>query len=233
LPGDHPGLDADEVMTDNSRVMTESNAQQELERLRDEVAMLRSSRKRFALTSDDQRRSIERELHHGLQQLLVGLATSLELAALSIEADPAMTKRLLAELERDIRQALEETRRLAYRIYPPLLDEGGFAVALRSAAVSANVPIRIDVAAATRLPSEIAGAVYFSCLDVLERAAAGTPVTVTIRSDGGELAFEVLADCDVDIERLRDRIEAFGGRLSIESGSGKPTRVAGALPLPG
>lgn len=195
--------------------------------------MLRASRKRFASTSDDQRRSIERELHHGLQQLLVGLATSLELAALSREADPAMTKRLLAEVERDIQQALDETRRLAHRIYPPLLDEGGFATALRSAAVSANVPIRIDIATGTRFPSEIAGAVYFSCLDVLERARAGTPVTVRIRNDDEELAFEVLADSEVDIERLRDRIEAFGGRLRIESGSGKPTRVAGALPLSG
>ena len=91
---------------------------------------------------------------------------------------PAGAKRLLAETGRDARQALEETRRLAHAIYPPLLEAGGLGIALRSAATDANVPVRIDVAPGAAYPPEIAGAVYFSCVAVFERVQAGTPVTI-------------------------------------------------------
>jgi len=207
----------------------------ELDALRLEVAELRASRKRLAITTDAERRSIERALHEGVQQLLVALAANLELAAGSIDGDPAATKELLAEIGDDARQALEETRKLADRIYPPLLEAGGLVAALRSAAASAGVPTRIDVAAGTTCPPEIAGAVYFCCLDVLERAEAGTPATISVRNEEGAVAFEVVAECDVAEERppLRDRVEALGGRVTIRPRSGRQIGVAGSLPLSG
>jgi signal transduction histidine kinase len=132
--------------------------------LRREIEELRASRERLALANDADRRSLERALHDGVQQLLVGFAANLEIAARSIDADPAAAKQLLAETRRGASQALEESRRLADRIYPPLLEAGGLGVALRSAAASADVPIRIDVAPDAAYPPEIAGAVYFCCL---------------------------------------------------------------------
>jgi signal transduction histidine kinase len=206
----------------------------ELDGLRLEVAELRASRSRLALANDSERRSLERALHEGVEQFLVALAANLELAAVSMDADPAAAKKLLAEIREDARQALEETRTLAERIYPPLLEAGGLVVALRSAAASADLPSRIDVAAGTACPPESAGAVYFSWLDVLERVAAGTPVTISVRNEQGAVAFEIVAECELDAERLvlRDRVEAFGGRVTITEGSGGLTRVAGSLPLP-
>ena len=107
------------------------------------------------MTADAERRSIERELHEGVQQLLVALAANVELAAASIDADPAAAKELLVEIAEDIRQALEETRKLAERIYPPLLEAGGLVVAVRAAAATAESPTMIDVASATNVPQEI------------------------------------------------------------------------------
>lgn len=205
----------------------------ELDALRLEVAELRASRKRFATATDAERRTIERALHQGVQQLLTALAANLELAALSIDSDPATTKQLLAEVGRDARQALEETRNLAHRIYPPFLEAGGLVAAIRSAAASAGVPARIDVPAGTTSPPEIAGAVYFCCLDVLQRAAAGTPVAISVRNEEGAVAFEVVAECDADELALRDRVEAFGGRVTIRSGSDRRISVAGSLPVSG
>lgn len=207
----------------------------ELEVLRLEVEELRASRKRLALGNDSERRSMERALHEGVQQVLVALAANLELAALSVDADPATTKELLGEIGRDARQALEETRTLADRIYPPLLEAGGLVPALRSAAAGADVPTRIDVVAGSAFPPEIAGAVYFCCLDVLERAAPGTPVTIAVRNEEGVVAFEVVAECDMDAERLplRDRVEALGGRVTIRPGPGRRISVAGSLPVSG
>jgi signal transduction histidine kinase len=186
------------------------------------------------MTADAERREIERELHEGVQQLLVALAANVELAAESIE-DLAATKELLVEIAEDTRQALEETRKLAERIYPPLLEAGGLVAALRAAAARDDVPTTIDVAAGKTFPQEIAGAVYFCCLDMLQRAAAGTAVAISVRNEEGAVAFEIVAEGDLDAERLplRDRVEALGGRLTITEGSGGKISVAGSLPLSG
>jgi signal transduction histidine kinase len=183
---------------------------------------------------DDDRRSIERALHDGVQQQLVGLAADLELAAAVMDTDPASAKKLLSDVRRDTRQLLEETRALAHRIYPPLLEAGGLIAALRTAATIANVPVQIDVAADAAYPPEIAGAVYFSCVDVLERAGRRSRVAIAVRDEEGAVAFEVVAEGEVDLRRLplRDRVEALGGHVTIRSGSGDRTWVAGSLPLP-
>ena len=77
--------------------------------------------------------------------------------------------------------------------------------------------------------------VYFCCLQVLERAGAGTPVTVAVRNDERTLGFEVVADCDLEAEQLplRDRVEALGGRLTFSSEPEHRTRLVGSVPLSG
>jgi signal transduction histidine kinase len=121
------------------------------------------------VAADAERSSIERALHDCVQQVLVGLAANLELASRSMDADPSTTKRLLDEMGREAWQAMEETRKLAHRIYPPLLEVGGLVAALRSAASSERVPIRIDVVLDPACPPEIVSTVYFCCIDVIER----------------------------------------------------------------
>jgi signal transduction histidine kinase len=208
------------------------HADEELEELRLEAAGLRESRKRIAAAEDAERRRLERALHDGVQQQLVGLAANLEIAAGSMDADPAIAKELLVEMREDAHLALQGARRLAQRIYPPLLEMGGLSPALRAAAVGARIPIRIDIAGETTYPPEVAGAVYFCCSDVLERVVAGTHVTVTVRNEDGALSFDVIADGDVETDgsRLRDRVEALGGRLTIGSEDGQ-TLMRGSLPL--
>jgi signal transduction histidine kinase len=211
-------------------------ASQELDRLRAEVADLRASRRRLAEIDDAERRRVERELHQGVQQHLVALAANLQLATGLIGADPPAARRILDEMARDLDRAMAEARDLAQRIYPPLLDSGGLAVAIRSAAARTNVPTRLDVEANAACPPEIARAVYLCCLEMLECASAGTEAAVTVRDDGAGLAFEVVAHSgtsDVDMVRIRDRVEALGGRLAVESLADGAIRVTGTVPLPG
>jgi signal transduction histidine kinase len=199
-----------------------------------DVEELRASRRRLVLAADAERRSIERDLHNGVQQHLVALAVNLQLAGQSVDADPAAAKALLAAMSRDVQQALDETAELAQRIYPPLLEAGGLAVALRSAAVSAGVRASLDVVAGASYPPEVAGAIYWCCLEALEHAGAGGEATVTVRDEDGAVAFEVIeagSRSDAAIDRLRDRVEALGGRLTITSEPGGSTRVSGSLPL--
>jgi signal transduction histidine kinase len=205
----------------------------QVEDLRTEVIELHASRERLARQIDAERRSLERALHEGVQQRLVGLAANLELAAGSARADPAATERLLVEMRADARLAMEDARTLAERIYPPLLEAGGLGVALRSAAATADRQVRIEISGDPIHRPEVAGAVYFCCLDVLQRAAAGTTVTITVSTQGGTLSFAVVADADLEESPIRDRVEALGGRVTIRTGPGDGTRVAGSLPVSG
>jgi len=210
-----------------------ASARRELDRVRLEVGELRASRLRLALAADAERRDLERTLHDGVQQQLVGLAANLDLAAASVQADPPEAVRLLGALRREVQDALEETRSLAERIYPPLLEAGGLSVALRSAAAHADIPIQIDVSIGGPCPPEIAGVVYSCCLDVVERTDARTPMGVTVHDEEGTLAFEVVAACELGADLpSRDRVEAFGGRLTIQEGPDHQTRLVGSLPLP-
>ena len=162
----------------------------------------------------------------------MGLAANLEVAAGSLDRDPAAARTILDELQREARRALTEMQELANRIFPPLLEAGGLVAELRAAASRAGVPARIDVDVDASSPAEIAGAVYFCALDAFERAPAGTPVVVSVRGEEGALAFEVGAEGDLGSERRapHDRVEALGGEVTITVGSNRTT-VVGSLPI--
>lgn len=211
---------------------------EELDRLRAEVAELRASRERLVVAADADRRRIERDLHEGVQQHLVALAVNLQLCGPLLEADPAGAKALVEEMRRDVQRALDDTALLAERVYPPLLEIGGLAAALRSAAVSAGVTASVDVSAGSACPPEVVRTVYFCWLDALERTAGGTRATVTVREEGGALCFELVNEgarpaaagggARAGLDGLRDRVEALGGRLTVDTGR---ARVYGSLPV--
>jgi hypothetical protein len=114
-----------------------------------------------------------------------------------------------------------------------LLVAGGLVAELRAAASRAGVVAQLAVDRDATAPPEIAGAVYFCALDVVEHVPRGTPVAVGARANHGELAFEMVAECDLGTERRapHDRVEALGGRVTITTEGGR-TIVAGTIPLP-
>ena len=171
-------------------------------------------------------------MHEGVLQDLVGLAAHLEVAAGSLESDPAGARTILEELQREARRALTEVQELARRVFPPLLDVGGLVAELRAAASRAGVQAWIDVDVDVTSPPEIVGAVYFCALDVFERALDGTPVLVSVRGEAGALAFEIDADGELGSERRtpHDRVEALGGQVTITVGTNRTT-VVGSLPI--
>ena len=197
------------------------------------MAELRASRERLVLAADADRRRLERELHDGTQQHLVALAINLQLAESSIDSDPAAARSHLERMRRDVQEGLDEAARLAQRIYAPSLDLGGLAAALRAAAVSAGVSASVEVSAGSSYRPEIVQTVYSCWLDALEHGGGETPVSMTVREEVGALVFEVNSNPlpDAELDRLRDRIGALGGRLTIRSEPGGRVHVSGSLPL--
>ena len=193
--------------------------QQELDRLRVEIEQLRAAQERLVLAADADRRTIERDLHNGVHQHLVALATTLQLARLATDSDPAAVKALLEEMSRDVRQALDETALLAQSIYPSTLELGGLAALLRAAAVNADVAATVDVGNGSSQAPEVAMTVYLCWLALLARGSNETQVRIRVREGGDALTFELVGEAsasDADLDRLQERVEALGGRLTIE-----------------
>ena len=200
--------------------------QQELDRLRTEVAKLREAGERLVVAADADRRTIERDLHGGVQQHLVALAASLQLARLAADSDPTAVKPLLDELGRDVRQALDEMALLVQRIYPSTLELGGLAALLRAAAVQAGASANVDVSGGSSLAPEVAMSVYLCWLSALVSRTSDRPVTIRVSEADDALGFELSSDLGPDLDRLRDRVEALGGTLTVE-----PDHLVGSLPL--
>jgi len=195
---------------------------------------LRASLRRLVLCTDADRRAIERDLHDGVQQHLVALAVTVQLAAQAADVDPAAARAYLEELARDVQHTVDEAALLAQRIYPATLEAGGLAVLLRSAASTAGGNSSVDVAAGTDVPAEVAMTVYLCWLDALGRVSGERRATIEVRESEVALDFEVLADGADSGGRpdwLQARVEALGGRVTITRRSDGGISVSGSLPL--
>ena len=208
---------------------------EELERLRTEIAELHASRTRLVLAGDAESRAIEGDLHDSVQQHLVALAVKVQLAGPLVDSNPESAKTLLDEIASDVQEALDEAARLAQRIYPQVLEGGGLAAALRSAAVSAGITASVDVTAGSDYAPEILRTVYVCWLVVLGHAQGEAGATATVREEPGALTFEfanaAAGEWGAGLDGLRDRVEALGGRLTVESEPGRGTYVSGSLPV--
>lgn len=205
-----------------------------VDRLQGEVAQLRRSRKRLVEAADTDRRAIERALHDGVMQHLVALAVDLRRLVGLVDGDPAAARALLDEMAANVQEALGETKELAQRVYPPLLQARGLASAVRSAAESVGVTALVDVRVGAGYPPEITAAVYWSCVEALSSASPGSQVTVSVLDVDGALTFEIAIagrHPEGRVDRLRDRIEALDGRVSVDDTQDGGSRVQGWLPL--
>ena len=109
--------------------------------LRAKLQELQSSRVRALEAGRRERQRLERNLHDGAQQRLVGI--SIELGSLEnrMTADPQLKQRL-ARTREEVSASLDQLRDIARGIYPAVLSGHGLAVALESLAAGAAVPVR-------------------------------------------------------------------------------------------
>jgi signal transduction histidine kinase len=234
---DEPGLvdvaaAAARLALENARLHAEVQAQ---------LAKVKESRARIVAAGDEQRRRIERDLHDGAQQRLVALALELRRAQreLGADLDPALDELLTATAD-ELQVAVQELRDLAAGIHPPVLTQGGLAVALDALAQRAPLPVTV-AADIERLSAEVEGTGYFVAAEALANVAKhanASRASISASLVNGSLVVEVSDDGvggagvngGTGLRGLVDRVEARGGRLSIESPPGGGTRVIGEIP---
>ena len=207
------------------------------------------SRSRIVAASDAARRRLERDLHDGAQQQLVGLALTLRLARDRVESDPAASLELLAEAASDLESATAELRDLARGIHPAVLTEGGLRPALRSLSTRSSVSVDMDLSGLPeeRLPAAAEATAYFMLAEGLTNVAryaeaSSAHVTVACTSPGPQRRLLVKVQDDgvggadpavgSGIRGLIDRVGALGGTLTVASPSGVGTTLIADLPCP-
>jgi signal transduction histidine kinase len=200
---------------------------------------LRESRARIVEAAYEARRRIERDLHDGAQQRLVGLALSLRLVAR--RAEPATATAIEGCIE-ELMTALAELRELARGLHPAVLSERGLQPALEMLAARSAVPVVLEAELDGRLPSAHEAALYFVAAEALTNVAkyaGANTATLTLRGDGRWAEISVTDDGvgGARIERgsglrgLTDRVEALGGRLTVTSAPGEGTTVSARVPM--
>jgi signal transduction histidine kinase len=207
-------------------------------------AEVTASRARIVAAADTARRRIERDLHDGAQQRLVSMSLKLRTARAAIPPELSELGADLAHIETGLTDALEELREIARGIHPAILAEGGLAAALRALGRRSPVPVEIDMRAEGRLPEHVEVSTYYVVAEALTnvaRHARASAATVTVDADAADAVLRVAVRDDgvggADFARgtglvgLKDRVEALGGRVFLDSPPDAGTSLRAELPL--
>ncbi len=205
--------------------------QDELQR---NLAELRRSRLDLVDAFETERARIERHLHDGVQQRLVGLTMTLGLAELDLPDGEG--KRLVVKAHSEAEAALADLREAVRGIHPRVLVDHGLEAAVLEVADRSPLPVSVQLTLPSRLPPPIEAAAYFVVSEALANVAkharaASCDATgwverdrlvITITDDGVGGA---RAGAGTGLTGLVTRLDALGGTLDIDSPPGGPTRL--------
>ena len=217
----------------------------ENERLHAEVLAqledLRAAQARIVTAGDTERRRLERDLHDGAQQRLVGLSLALRLIA----PKPARAPRsrltcLIDEADTELRLAIDELRDLAHGIYPAVLADEGLAAAVEALAENSPIPVTVGHLPETRFPDPVEAAGYFLIAEASQLAALARAngITVDIEPEGNRLIMKITEhgtarsgpDLETGLSDVADRVGALGGKLRVERIPGDATTMRVEIP---
>lgn len=206
---------------------------------------LADSRARAVEAALDERRRVERDLHDGAQQALLGV--SAVLARSDLVSEPGTLRAVAADARDRLFRAKADLDRLTLGLQPAELAVGGLGQALLALAAGApplNVHLTMPPAAsAAKLPSALEATAYFVVAEALSNAvkhARANEVEVTVLRTGGNLQV-VITDDGVGGARiepggglagLAERVSAVSGQLDVDSELNKGSRVFARMPLP-
>jgi signal transduction histidine kinase len=202
-------------------------------------AEVAASRARVVAAADETRRRIERDLHDGVQQRLVTQALMLSGIRDRVPAD---VRAEVDQVREELAATRQELRDICQGVHPAILVEVGLGAAIRALARRSPLPVRVQMRAGSRLsgPSEVTA--YYVAAEAFTNAAKhadASAVDIVIEETGGTLRVQVRDDGagGADASRgsgltgLRDRVEAVGGTMTVDSPAGAGTVLTVLLPV--
>ncbi len=190
---------------------------------------------------------LAREIHDGIQHLLVTMAARLELAHRLVREAPDRASEIIAEERETTRRAADELRYLVRRLRTPT-EHADLAAALRSqvAGMAGRWPFGLDVEVPSTLPRLDPSAEH-AMLRVIQESvtnvakhAQATEAAVAVSSDRNTVrctirdngvGFDPAATDLGGLHGLAERVHAVGGTLEIHSALGQGTTITAVFPL--
>jgi signal transduction histidine kinase len=213
------------------------NAQLQAQAAQAELHQVRASRARILEAGLAERRRLERDLHDGVQQHLLGLAAQLT-AAMTRTADPQATA-AFGRATDGLREVLAELRDLAHGIHPAVLSQGGLAAALEDVAERLPLPVRVTASARRCAPAVEATAYFVACeaLTNTVKHAGASSASVVIQIAGSWLDMVIADDgaggatpSGQGLANIQDRVSALDGEVALDSPPGLGTRLLVRIP---
>jgi two-component system, NarL family, sensor kinase len=214
--------------------------------LRDQVQQARTATVEAAAA---ERVRLQRELHDGVGPILTSAAFQADAASNLIRTDPAGAERLLDEIRTELRDAIDDVRRVVYGLRPIELDNAGLVGAIRQRLAglpaSESGQIKVEMELPDQLPAlspAVELAAYRIASEAINNAlthSAGHRCLVTITVNG-TLAVTVRDDGrappnwtpGVGLRSILERAEELGGTAAAGP-TGDGWEVSARLPLDG
>ena len=207
-------------------------------------AELKASRARIVAAADETRRRIERNLHDGAQQRLVTLGLNVRAVQAAVPPEHDHLRRELSQVADGLVSVLDELRELSRGLHPAILAEGGLQPALKALARRSPIPVELGVCVDKRLPQHVEVTTYYVVSELLVNAAKhaqASSIHVLVNAADQKLMLSVRDDGigGADPARgsgiigVRDRVEAIGGTISVQSPPRAGTRIDVQIPIEG
>jgi signal transduction histidine kinase len=200
---------------------------------RNREAELRRLGREVLDAEDRARRQLERDLHDGAQQALIGLTLQ---SALLARANGG-TSREAAEVAAATDEVAATLLTIATGRPPALLAERGLDGALGALVLTAGLPVTVDIDRCDDLPAEMQRAVWFTASEAVGNAlkhAHASRLRVTLRRTTADVTVTIsdngrggVASPPASLSR---RVADGGGALHVES-NGTGTLVSATFPL--
>ena len=202
---------------------------------------------------EEERRRVARELHDESGQALIGVKLNLQVLARKIPPQLSELREEADRLRQQVNHAAERLHALSRGLRPPTLDELGLQPALRRLAAdfeqSTGLPIYFESAGfdETRLPQTVEIVCYRIVQEALTNVARhaqasqswigltrqASQLTLSIRDDGqgfDPTSLDPRPD-GLGLLGMKERATMLGGKLEIETTSGRGTRLIITVPL--
>jgi two-component system sensor histidine kinase DegS len=216
---------------------------------------LRYYLQQISVAQEEERKRIARELHDVTAQALYALNREVDNFLRSNLNSPAGNAEFLRDLNKEIKQVLQEVRRFGQDLRPPMLDDLGLLATLRwlVSELKEQFGIEADVTVSgneRRFPEETELTIFrivqealrniwrhsqaTSAEVIVEFDESTTRITIKDNGEGFVLPHsigDIARDGKLGLAGMQERARLLGGELKIESEPGKGTSITVEVPI--
>ncbi|CAN7158800.1 MULTISPECIES: sensor histidine kinase [unclassified Paenibacillus] len=213
---------------------------------------------KIILAQEEERKRIAREIHDGMAQTLANVVLRTEIAhRMLVKEDISAVKDELIDLKGQVRNGLEEVRKIIFNLRPMALDDLGIVPTLRKYVQDFEDKYRIHtqfnlVGKETRIPSGLEIAIFRlvqEALSNINKHAKATFLSVELTLEPDQVQIYVVDNgigFDVPLTELRiakgnnfgllgmrERVELLEGTMVLESEKDSGTKITMLIPIGG